>query len=195
LGDVFAGREEDITEENLQARIRGNLLMALSNKFGWLVLATGNKSELSVGYATLYGDMAGGFAVLKDVFKGLVYRLVEWRNAKEDRELVPASVSERPPSAELRHEQRDDQSLPPYDVLDAILAGYVERDLDAAQLVTLGYPEEDVERVILMVDRAEYKRRQAPPGIRISMKAFGRDRRLPITNRYVSRARTPASAE
>ncbi|MCA1656564.1 MAG: NAD(+) synthase, partial [Actinobacteria bacterium] len=189
LRDVFAGREEDITEENLQARIRGNLVMALSNKFAWLVLATGNKSELSVGYATLYGDMAGGFAVLKDVFKGLVYRLVEWRNAKEGRELVPAAVVERPPSAELRHDQRDDQSLPPYDVLDAILGGYVERDLDAAELVTLGYSEEDVERVIRMVDRAEYKRRQAPPGIRISMKAFGRDRRLPITNRYESRAR------
>ncbi|MCA1680754.1 MAG: NAD(+) synthase, partial [Actinobacteria bacterium] len=148
LADVFEGREADIAEENLQARIRGNLVMALSNKFGWLVLTTGNKSELSVGYATLYGDMAGGFAVLKDVFKGLVYRLVEWRNEQEGRELVPASVIERPPSAELRHEQRDDQSLPAYDVLDAILAGYVERDLDAAELVTLGYAEEDVERVI-----------------------------------------------
>ena len=194
LRDVFAGREEDITEENIQARIRGNLLMALSNKFGWLVLTTGNKSELSVGYATLYGDMAGGFAVLKDVFKGLVYRLVEWRNADDRSQLVPASVLERPPSAELRHEQRDDQSLPAYDVLDAILAGYVERDLDAAELVTLGYPQEDVERMIRMVDRAEYKRRQAPPGIRISTKAFGRDRRLPITNRYESRARARASA-
>jgi NAD+ synthase (glutamine-hydrolysing) len=188
LSGVFEGREQDITEENLQARIRGNLVMALSNKFGWLVLTTGNKSELSVGYATLYGDMAGGFAVLKDVFKGLVYRLVEWRNEEAGRELVPASVLERPPSAELRYEQRDDESLPPYDVLDAILAGYVERDLDAAELVTLGYSEEDVERVIQMVDRAEYKRRQAPPGIRISLKAFGRDRRLPITNRYESRA-------
>ncbi len=189
LEGPFAGREPDIAEENLQARIRGNLVMALSNKFGWLVLTTGNKSELSVGYATLYGDMAGGFAVLKDVFKGLVYRLVEWRNEQEETELVPASVLERPPSAELRHDQRDDQSLPPYDILDAILAGYVERDLDAAELVSLGYAAEEVEHVIQMVDRAEYKRRQAPPGIRISTKAFGRDRRLPITNRYVSRAR------
>ena len=194
LRDVFADHEEDITEENLQARIRGNLVMALSNKFGWLVLTTGNKSELSVGYATLYGDMAGGFAVLKDVFKGLVYRLVAWRNAQADRELVPAAVLDRPPSAELRHEQRDDQSLPGYDLLDAILEDYVERDLDAGELVTLGYPQEDVERVIRMVDRAEYKRRQAPPGIRISTKAFGRDRRLPITNRYESRARTRAPA-
>jgi NAD+ synthase (glutamine-hydrolysing) len=132
--------------------------------------------------------MAGGFAVLKDVFKGWVYRLVEWRNGLEGRELVPASVLERAPSAELRHEQRDDESLPPYDLLDAILAGYVEQDLDAAELVTRGHPAEDVERVIRMVDRAEYKRRQAPPGIRISTKAFGRDRRLPITNRYESHA-------
>ena len=184
LADVFKGTEPDITEENLQARIRGNLIMALSNKFGWLVLTTGNKSEMSVGYATLYGDMAGGFAVLKDVFKGTVYRLVERRNEVEGRELVPSSVIERPPSAELRYEQRDDQSLPPYDVLDAILEGYVEQDLDADDLIARGLPEEDVKRVIRMVDLAEYKRRQAPPGIRISTKAFGRDRRLPITNRY-----------
>ena len=184
LAEQFAGREPDIAEENLQARIRGNLVMALSNKFGWLVLTTGNKSELSVGYATLYGDMAGGFAVLKDVFKGWVYRLVEWRNEREGRDLVPASVLERPPSAELRHEQRDDESLPPYDVLDAILLGYVEGDLDADGLVERGLPRHDVERVIRMVDRAEYKRRQAPPGIRISTRAFGRDRRLPITNRF-----------
>ena len=187
LADSFAGSEPDIAEENLQARIRGNLVMALSNKFGWLVLTTGNKSELSVGYATLYGDMAGGFAVLKDVFKLWVYRLVAWRNEVAGHELVPASVIERPPSAELRHEQRDDDSLPPYEILDAILAGYVERDLDAPQLVALGHAEEDVEATIRMVDRAEYKRRQAPPGIRISSKAFGRDRRLPITNRYASR--------
>jgi len=184
LAEQFEGREPDITEENLQARIRGNLIMALSNKFGWLVLTTGNKSEMSVGYATLYGDMAGGFAVLKDVFKGTVYRLVEWRNQKAGRELVPHSVIERPPSAELRYEQRDDQSLPPYDVLDAILEGYVEQDLDAEDLSARGLPEDDVRRVIRMVDLAEYKRRQAPPGIRISTKAFGRDRRLPITNRY-----------
>jgi NAD+ synthase (glutamine-hydrolysing) len=184
LAERFADREPDITEENLQARIRGNVVMALSNKFGWLVLTTGNKSELSVGYATLYGDMAGGFAVLKDVFKGWVYRLVEWRNEREGRELVPASVLERPPSAELRHEQRDDQSLPPYEILDAILLGYVEGDLDADALVAHGLPREDVERVIRLVDLAEYKRRQAPPGIRISTRAFGRDRRLPITNRF-----------
>ncbi len=191
LEEPFEGREHDLAEENLQARIRGNLVMALSNKFGWLVLTTGNKSELSVGYATLYGDMAGGFAVLKDVFKLWVYRLVEWRNAQSDTDLVPASVVERPPSAELRTDQLDEDSLPPYVVLDAILAGYVEQDLDVAALVALGHPVEEVERVIRMVDRAEYKRRQAPPGIRISTKAFGRDRRLPITNRYESRAEPP----
>ena len=184
LAERFEGREPDLTEENLQARIRGNIVMALSNKFGWLVLTTGNKSELSVGYATLYGDMAGGFAVLKDVFKGWVYRLVEWRNASEGRDLVPRSVLDRPPSAELRHEQRDEDSLPPYDVLDAILLGYVEGDLDVDALVAHGLPREDVERVIRLVDLAEYKRRQAPPGIRISTRAFGRDRRLPITNRF-----------
>jgi NAD+ synthase (glutamine-hydrolysing) len=184
LAQAFEGREPDITEENLQARIRGNLLMALSNKFGWLVLTTGNKSEMSVGYATLYGDMAGGFAVLKDVLKGWVYRLVQWRNQEAGRELVPASVLHRPPSAELRYEQRDQDSLPPYDVLDAILEGYVEQDLDADELIRRGLPADDVQRVLRMVDLAEYKRRQAPPGIRISTKAFGRDRRLPITNRY-----------
>jgi NAD+ synthase (glutamine-hydrolysing) len=190
LAEPFAGTEPDIAEENVQARIRGNVVMALSNKFGWLVLATGNKSELSVGYATLYGDMAGGFAVLKDVFKGWVYRLVRWRNAQEEGELVPDSVLERPPSAELRHDQSDQDSLPPYDVLDAILAAYVEEDLDAEELVRRGLPSDDVERVIRMVDRAEYKRRQAPPGIKVSTKAFGRDRRLPITNRYAGRAET-----
>ncbi len=184
LADTFEGREWDVTEENLQARIRGNIVMALSNKFGWLVLTTGNKSEMSVGYATLYGDMAGGFAVLKDVYKGWVYRLVGWRNERAGRELVPTDVVTRPPSAELRADQRDDQSLPPYDVLDAILFGYIEGDLGTAQLVRQGLPEEDVERIIAMVDRAEYKRRQAPPGIRISTRAFGRDRRLPITNRF-----------
>jgi NAD+ synthase (glutamine-hydrolysing) len=191
LSEPFAGTEPDIAEENVQARIRGNVVMALSNKFGWLVLTTGNKSELSVGYATLYGDMAGGFAVLKDVFKGWVYRLVRWRNGSAGRELAPGSVLERPPSAELRYEQRDQDSLPPYEVLDRILEGYVERDLDAAELVAEGLPGDEVERVIRMVDRAEYKRRQAPPGIKISTKAFGRDRRLPITNRYESRAGQP----
>jgi NAD+ synthase (glutamine-hydrolysing) len=188
LSEPFEGSEPDVTEENVQARIRGNLVMALSNKFGWLVLATGNKSELSVGYATLYGDMAGGFAVLKDVYKTWVYRLVRWRNEQEGRELVPASVLDRPPSAELRHEQRDEDSLPPYDVLDRILEGYIEDDLDAVELVHRGLPAEDVEHVIRMVDRAEYKRRQAPPGIKISSRAFGRDRRLPITNRYETSA-------
>jgi NAD+ synthase (glutamine-hydrolysing) len=184
LSEAFEGRDPDVAEENVQARIRGNVVMALSNKFGWLVLATGNKSEMSVGYATLYGDMAGGFAVLKDVYKTWVYRLVRWRNQQDGRELVPASVLERPPSAELRHEQRDEDSLPAYDVLDRILEGYIEEDLDAVELVHRGLPAEDVERVIRMVDRAEYKRRQAPPGIKISARAFGRDRRLPITNRY-----------
>jgi NAD+ synthase (glutamine-hydrolysing) len=186
LHEAFADREPDVAEENLQARIRGNIVMALSNKFGWLVLATGNKSEMSVGYATLYGDMAGGFAVLKDVYKGQVYRLVRWRNEQAGRELVPASVLERPPSAELRYEQRDDESLPPYELLDRILEGYIEEDLDAVELVHRGLPADQVERVIRMVDRAEYKRRQAPPGIKISTKAFGRDRRLPITNRFES---------
>jgi len=190
LAEQFEGSEPDITEENLQARIRGNVVMALSNKFGWLVLATGNKSEMSVGYATLYGDMAGGFAVLKDVFKTWVYRLTRWRNAQQDADLVPVSVLDRKPSAELREDQLDEDSLPGYDVLDAILAGYVEQDLDAAELVSQGLPAEEVERVIRMVDRSEYKRRQAPPGIRISTKAFGRDRRLPITNRYESRLPT-----
>ncbi|HEX2231773.1 MAG TPA: NAD+ synthase [Thermoleophilaceae bacterium] len=195
LAEPFEGTESDVAEENVQARIRGNVVMALSNKFGWLVLATGNKSEMSVGYATLYGDMAGGFAVLKDVFKGWVYRLVRWRNEQEGRELVPASVLDRAPSAELAADQRDEDSLPPYELLDRILAGYVEQDLDAAELVSQGLPAEEVEQVIRMVDRAEYKRRQAPPGIRISVKAFGRDRRLPITNRYVSRvpAERPSS--
>jgi NAD+ synthase (glutamine-hydrolysing) len=184
LAEAFAGHDPDLTEENLQARIRGNLLMALSNKFGWLVLTTGNKSELSVGYSTLYGDMAGGFAVLKDLFKGWVYRLVRWRNEQAGRELIPASVIDRAPSAELRADQRDDDSLPPYDLLDAILEGYVEQDLDPAGLVARGLPADEVARVVALVDAAEHKRRQAPPGVRISTRAFGRDRRLPITNRY-----------
>ena len=187
----FAGTEPGLAEENIQARIRGNLVMALSNKFGWLVLTTGNKSELSVGYATLYGDMAGGFAVIKDIFKLLVYRLVRWRNEREGRELVPASVLERPPSAELRAEQLDEDSLPPYETLDRILEGYVERDEGIEALVAQGLPRDTVEEVIRLVDRAEYKRRQAPPGIRVSTKAFGRDRRLPITNRFGSMRALP----
>jgi NAD+ synthase (glutamine-hydrolysing) len=184
LEQVFAGREADLTEENLQARIRGNLLMALSNKFGWLVLTTGNKSEMSVGYSTLYGDSAGGFAVIKDCPKLLVYRLVQERARRGPANPIPDSILTRPPSAELRPDQRDDDSLPPYEVLDAILFGYVEADLGREQLIARGLPAEDVDQVIGLVDRAEYKRRQQPPGIKISGKAFGRDRRLPITNRY-----------
>jgi NAD+ synthase (glutamine-hydrolysing) len=186
--DPAARRAEeaaDLAAENIQARIRGNLVMALSNRLGWLVLTTGNKSELSVGYATLYGDMAGGFAVIKDVPKTLVYELVRYRNGLEGRELVPESVLERAPSAELRPGQRDEDALPPYEVLDRILEAYVERDEDAERIAAEdGISPEVVAEVISMVDRAEYKRRQAPPGIKITPKAFGRDRRLPITNRF-----------
>ena len=182
LEHVFSGVDPDLTEENLQARIRGNLLMALSNKFGWLVLTTGNKSEMAVGYSTLYGDSAGGFAVIKDCPKTLVYELARHRNAVAA--VIPESILERAPSAELRPDQRDSDSLPPYDVLDPILDGYIEDDLGREALVLRGYDERDVDRVIALVDRAEYKRRQAPPGIKISTKAFGRDRRVPITNRY-----------
>ena len=195
LAETFAGRAPDITEENLQARIRGNLLMALSNKFGWLVLATGNKSEMSVGYTTLYGDLAGGFAVIKDVPKTLVYRLAEWRNSPEGARMgpgeparaeapIPPSIISRAPSAELRPDQRDEDSLPVYGLLDRILEGYIELDLSREQLIAQGLPEPDVDRVIRLVDLAEYKRRQAPPGIKISTRAFGRDRRMPITNAY-----------
>jgi NAD+ synthase (glutamine-hydrolysing) len=184
LAKAFAGSKPGIAEENIQARIRGNLLMALSNKFGWLVLTTGNKSEYSVGYTTLYGDMAGGFAVLKDVPKTWVYRLAHYRNSQAGRDLIPASVLDRPPSAELRPDQRDEDSLPPYDMLDSILEAYVEEDQGREQLIRRGLPEAVVDKVIQLVDRAEYKRRQAPPGIKISPKAFGRDRRLPITNKF-----------
>jgi NAD+ synthase (glutamine-hydrolysing) len=189
LEGEFTGLEHDLTEENVQARIRGNLLMALSNKFGWLVLTTGNKSEMSVGYTTLYGDLAGGFAVIKDVAKTLVYRLCAWRNSPaggDGRAVapIPASIIERAPSAELRPEQRDEDSLPPYELLDQILHGYVELHLGREQLVAEGLPAQEVERVIRLVDGAEYKRRQAPPGIKITERAFGRDRRMPITNRY-----------
>ena len=184
LAETFEGREPDLTEENLQARIRGNLLMALSNKFGWLVLTTGNKSEMSVGYSTLYGDSAGGFAVIKDVPKQLVYRLARRRDERAGGGLVPAELFSRPPSAELRPDQRDDESLPPYEILDAILEGFVERDLGREQLVARGLPAEDVDRVLRLVDLAEYKRRQQPPGIKITTRAFGRNRRVPITNRY-----------
>ena len=178
------GGGSELAAENIQARIRGNLVMALSNRFGWLVLTTGNKSEMSVGYATLYGDMAGGFAVIKDVPKTLVYELVRYRNGVSDTPLVPESVLERAPSAELRPGQLDQDSLPPYEMLDRILAAYVEDDRSRDEIVSDGLPAEVVDEVIAMVDRSEYKRRQAPPGIRITPKAFGRDRRLPITNRY-----------
>jgi NAD+ synthase (glutamine-hydrolysing) len=184
LAGVFAGREPDLTEENLQARIRGNLLMALSNKFGWLVLTTSNKSELAVGYSTLYGDAAGGLAVIKDVPKMLVYRLVEHRRAIADEDPVPETIVTRPPSAELRPDQKDEDSLPPYPVLDRILEEHVEADASREHLLLLGLPEDAVDRTISLVDRNEYKRRQGPPGIKISQKAFGRDRRMPITNRY-----------
>ena len=183
LAEPFAGTESNVAEENLQARIRGNLLMALSNKFGWLVLTTGNKSEMSVGYATLYGDMAGGFAVLKDVLKTWVYRLAVWRN--REGEVIPRRIIDKPPTAELRDNQRDSDSLPPYEVLDGILEAYVEEDRSPAGIEALGFARDTVERVVQLVDRAEYKRRQAPPGVRISTRAFGKDRRLPITNRYV----------
>ncbi len=189
LSGAFDGRAADLTEENVQARIRGNLLMALSNKFGWLVLTTGNKSEMSVGYTTLYGDLAGGFAVIKDVPKTLVYRLAHWRNspagsAGRVAAPIPVSIIERAPSAELRPEQRDEDSLPPYPVLDRILQGYVELDQGREELISLGLPEADVDRTIRLVDLAEYKRRQAPPGIKVTPRAFGRDRRMPITSRY-----------
>ncbi|MGA2527850.1 MAG: NAD+ synthase [Acidimicrobiales bacterium] len=179
-GDPSAG----LAGENLQARIRGVILMAISNERGWLVLTTGNKSEMAVGYATLYGDMAGGYALLKDVPKTLVYELCEHRNSLAGRDLVPRAVIEKPPSAELRPEQRDDESLPPYDVLDPILEGYVERDLTVFDLVSAGFDAATVRRVIDLVDRAEYKRRQAPPGPRVTSRGFGKDRRMPITNRY-----------
>jgi NAD+ synthase (glutamine-hydrolysing) len=184
LAQAFKGRDPDITEENLQARIRGNLLMALSNKFGWLVLTTGNKSENSVGYSTLYGDSAGGFAVIQDVPKTLVYRLVAFRGERDPESPVPESIVTRPPSAELREDQQDTDSLPDYDTLDKILEAYIEEDADREQLEMMGLPTEAVQRVLSLVDRAEYKRRQAPPGIKITTRAFGRDRRMPITNLY-----------
>ena len=184
LAESFAGRLPDLAEENLQARIRGVLLMALSNKFGWLVVATGNKSELSVGYATLYGDMAGGFALLKDVFKTDVFRLARHLNERAGRELIPATIIERAPSAELRDDQLDEDSLPPYPALDRVLEAYVEQDRSREELSQDGFDANVVERALALIDRAEYKRRQAPPGVRLTPKAFGRDRRTPITNRW-----------
>ncbi len=182
LAEPFAGSEPGVAEENIQARIRGAVWMALSNKFGWLALTAGNKSEMAVGYATLYGDMAGGFAVIKDVPKTLVYELARWRNAQSP--VIPEEALTRPPTAELRPGQRDTDSLPPYEVLDPILKAYVEEDRSAEEIVALGFDRETVLRVIRMVDRSEYKRRQSPPGIKITPRAFGRDRRLPITNRF-----------
>jgi NAD+ synthase (glutamine-hydrolysing) len=187
--ETFGPSEMGLAEENLQARIRGNILMAISNRYGHLVLATGNKSEMACGYATLYGDMAGGFALLKDVFKTEVYELAHYRNSVSD--VIPENVLTKPPSAELRPGQKDSDSLPPYDELDPILEAYIEEDADAAGIVARGNERETVERVIALVDRAEYKRRQAPPGPKVTTKAFGRDRRLPITNRWVSRTDLP----
>jgi NAD+ synthase (glutamine-hydrolysing) len=186
LAESFAGRKADVAEENLQARIRGTLAMALSNKFGWLLVASGNKSELSVGYATLYGDMAGGFALLKDVYKTDVFRLARHLNEQAGRELVPQSTIERAPSAELREGQLDEDSLPPYSELDRVLEAYVEEDRSLDELSGDGFDPEVVARAVALIDRAEYKRRQAPPGVRLRPKAFGRDRRTPITNRWRS---------
>jgi|Deesub1362A_J573_1020465.scaffolds.fasta_scaffold06467_1 NAD+ synthase (glutamine-hydrolysing) len=186
LSEYFKGTEPGVTEENIQARIRGNILMAFSNKFGWLVLTTGNKSEMSVGYATLYGDMAGGFAVIKDVPKTMVYELCKWRNKKEGRALIPERVLWKDPSAELKPDQKDTDTLPPYPVLDPILKAYVEEDKSFREILNMGCDIACAQKVISMVDHSEYKRRQAPPGIKITPRAFGKDRRFPITNRYRS---------
>ncbi len=183
LAEAFAGLPPNEAEENLQSRTRGNILMALSNKFGWLVLTTGNKSEMAVGYATIYGDMAGGLAVIKDVPKTLVYDLCHYRNQTIG-PAIPESVLTKPPSAELRPNQKDSDSLPEYDVLDQILAAYIEHDYSTAEIIAQGFDEATVRRVIRLVDRNEYKRRQSPPGLKVTTKAFGKDRRLPITNRY-----------
>jgi NAD+ synthase (glutamine-hydrolysing) len=186
VGAVLDPGLEGLADENVQSRIRGVILMALSNSHGWLVLTTGNKSELAVGYSTLYGDTAGGFAAIKDVPKTLAYELCRWRNAKggPDAEVIPASVLDKPPSAELRADQRDDESLPPYEVLDPILEAYVEGDLTASEIEDKGFDPEVVRQIVRLVDLAEYKRRQSPLGVRVTPKAFGKDRRLPITNRY-----------
>jgi NAD+ synthase (glutamine-hydrolysing) len=184
LAEVFKGQKPDVTEENIQARIRGNILMALSNKFGWLVLATGNKSEMATGYTTLYGDMAGGFAVIKDVPKTMVYRLARYRNRLSNVELIPPAVINKPPSAELRPEQKDIDSLPAYERLDPVLKAYVEEDESVEQIIAQGHDAKVVQRAARLVDGSEYKRRQAPPGVKITARAFGRDRRLPITNRF-----------
>jgi NAD+ synthase (glutamine-hydrolysing) len=184
LASSFEGREPGLTYENIQSRCRGQLLMALSNEFGWMVLTTGNKSEMAVGYFTIYGDSVGGYAVIKDVLKLRVYELCRYVNRVAGREIVPEDVITKPPSAELRPDQRDDQSLPPYEVLDPILRLYVEDDRTAAEIIELGHDEAMVRRITRLVDIAEYKRRQSPPGVRVSRKAFGKDRRLPITSGY-----------
>lgn len=186
LQPTFKGLDPNIAEENLQARVRGNILMALSNKFGWLVLSTGNKSENSVGYAALYGDMAGGFAVIKDIPKLLVYDLCRYRNMLG--QVIPEKVFAKAPTAELRPNQKDTDSLPPYDVLDPILRAYVEKDWDLPRMIGAGFEAATVRRVVRMVDRAEYKRRQAAPGVKVTPRAFGKDRRLPITNRFCEEA-------
>jgi NAD+ synthase (glutamine-hydrolysing) len=189
---LTGGEPRGLTDENLQSRIRGVLLMALSNANGWIVLTTGNKSEMATGYSTLYGDSVGGFAVIKDVAKTLVYALCRHRNAVAGFDLIPEAVLTKAPSAELRPDQRDDESLPPYAVLDPVVAGYVEGDRSPDDLVAAGYDPDAVARVVSLVDRAEYKRRQMPPGVRISGKAFGKDRRMPITNHYRAGAVSPA---
>jgi NAD+ synthase (glutamine-hydrolysing) len=184
LAESFDGRPPGLTQENIQSRCRGQLLMALSNEFGWMVLTTGNKSEMAVGYFTIYGDSVGGYAVIKDVLKTKVYELCRYVNHRAGREIIPEDVITKPPSAELRPDQRDDQSLPPYEVLDPILELYVEKDRTAGEIIELGHDADTVRRVTRLVDIAEYKRRQCPPGVRVTTKAFGRDRRLPITNGY-----------
>jgi NAD+ synthase (glutamine-hydrolysing) len=182
LAPVFEGTEMGVAEENIQSRIRGALLMAVSNKHGPMVVATGNKSEMAAGYATLYGDMAGGFAVLQDVFKTLVFDLARWRN--RNGEMIPENTITKPPSAELRPDQKDTDSLPPYEILDGILERYIEDDMGPAEIIQDGFDPELVRSITRMVDRNEYKRRQAAPGVKITTKAFGRDRRLPITNHF-----------
>ena len=184
LAKTFRGTEPNVAEENIQARIRGNTLMALSNKFGWLVLTTANKSEMATGYTTLYGDMAGGFAVIKDVPKTMVYEITRCRNSLAGSDLIPSNILDKPPTAELRPEQKDTDTLPPYDLLDPILTAYVEEDKSVEQIIASGADEQVVKRAARLVDTSEYKRRQAPPGIKITPRAFGRDRRLPITNRF-----------
>ncbi len=193
LEPIFDGHAPDVTEENIQARVRGNLLMAASNKFGWIVLTTGNKSEMGTGYSTLYGDLAGGFAVIKDVPKTLVRELSAHVNRVRGREVIPQSILDRPPTAELRHDQKDEDSLPPYSVLDPILEAYIEKDSPVEEMLAAGMPPDAVELTIRLVDRSEYKRRQAPPGVKITPRAFGRDWRLPIINRFVPRVQEPST--